>query len=136
MVANFKKSLISPNFISNFRKSHQISKNYIKSCKRYGQKPLEGVPKDLNRVKGVFGLNSCNSRLIGPGEYTFLERSLHCQLLQLELKFLAMYWLQPKMHLLSNLLKDSLQIRFRPSLLDNFSCRFAFLNRAQKRYRV
>ena len=51
---NFEKFLISPDFPINFRKSHQISKNYLKRSKSYGQKPLGGVPKDppgLNRVK-------------------------------------------------------------------------------------
>ena len=50
MAANFENFLISLDFPINFRKSHQISKNYLKSSERYGQKPL-GVPKDLNRVK-------------------------------------------------------------------------------------
>ena len=51
MAVNFENFLISPAI--NFRKSHQILKNYLKSSESYGQKPL-GVPKDppgLNRVK-------------------------------------------------------------------------------------
>ena len=53
MAANFENFLISPDFPINFRKSHQISKNYLKRSESYGQKPLGG-PKDLpglNRVK-------------------------------------------------------------------------------------
>ena len=52
MAANFENFLISPDFPIHFRKSHQISKNYLKSSESYGQKPLGGVPKDppgLNR---------------------------------------------------------------------------------------
>ena len=45
MAANFENFLISLDFPINFRKSHQISKNYLKSSESYGQKPL-GVPKD------------------------------------------------------------------------------------------
>ena len=54
MTANFENFLISPDFPINFRKSYQISKNYLKRPESYGQKPL-GVPKDppgLNRVNG------------------------------------------------------------------------------------
>ena len=55
MAAKFEKLLISPGFPINFRKSHQISQNYLKRSKSYRQKPLRGgVPKDppgLNRVK-------------------------------------------------------------------------------------
>ena len=54
MAAKFEKFLISPDFPINFRKSHQISKNYLERSKSYGQKPLV-VPKDppgLNRVNG------------------------------------------------------------------------------------
>ena len=53
MAANFENVLISPDFSINFRKSHQISKNYLKSSESYGQKPLGEAPKDppgLNRV--------------------------------------------------------------------------------------
>ena len=53
MATNFENFLISTDFPINFRKSHQISKNYLKRSESYGQKPL-GVPKDppgLNRVK-------------------------------------------------------------------------------------
>ena len=52
MAAKFENFSISPKFSINFRKSHQISKNYLKSSESCGQKPL-GVPKDpfLNRVK-------------------------------------------------------------------------------------
>ena len=56
MAANFEIFLILPDFPINFRKSHQISKNYVKSIESYGQKPLE-VPEDppgLNRVKFEF----------------------------------------------------------------------------------
>ena len=56
MATNFENFLISPDFPINFRKSHQISKNYLKSSESYGQKPLGGVPKDhpgLNRVKAI-----------------------------------------------------------------------------------
>ena len=45
MAAKFEKFLISHDFSINFRKSHQVSKNYLKRSKSYGQKPL-GVPKD------------------------------------------------------------------------------------------
>ena len=45
MAAKFEKLLISHDFSINFRKSHQVSKNYLKRSKSYGQKPL-GVPKD------------------------------------------------------------------------------------------
>ena len=54
MAANFENFEISPDFPINFRKSHQISKNYVKGSESYGQKPLGGVHKDppgLNRVK-------------------------------------------------------------------------------------
>ena len=54
MAANFENFLISPDSSINFSKSHQISKNYLKSSESYGQKRLGGVPKDppgLNRVK-------------------------------------------------------------------------------------
>ena len=54
MAADFEIFLISPDFPINYEKSNQISKNYLKSSESYGQKPLEGVPKDppgLNRVK-------------------------------------------------------------------------------------
>ena len=40
MAAKFENVLISPDFPINFRKSHQISKNYLKRSKSYGQKPL------------------------------------------------------------------------------------------------
>ena len=53
--ANFQNFKISPDFPINFRKSHQISKNYLKSSESYGKKPL-GVPKEppsLNRVKHI-----------------------------------------------------------------------------------
>ena len=56
MAAKFEKFLILPDFLINFRKSHQVSKNYLKRSKRYGQKPLGGVPKDppgLNRVNDL-----------------------------------------------------------------------------------
>ena len=41
MVAHFEKIFISPGFVLNFRKSHQISKIYVKnkSSESYGQKP-------------------------------------------------------------------------------------------------
>ena len=42
MAAKFEKFLISPDFPINFRKSHQISKNYLKRSKSYKQKPLGG----------------------------------------------------------------------------------------------
>ena len=45
MAAKFEKFLISPDFPIKFRKIHQVSKNYLKRSKSYGQKPL-GVPKD------------------------------------------------------------------------------------------
>ena len=56
MATNFENFLISPDFPINFRKSHQVSKNYLKSSESYGQKPLGGgggVRKDppgMNRV--------------------------------------------------------------------------------------
>ena len=50
MAANFENFLISPDFPINFSKSHQISKNYLKSSESYRQKPLGGPP-GLNRVK-------------------------------------------------------------------------------------
>ena len=57
MAANFENFLISLDFPINFRKSHQILKNYLKSSESYGQKPLGGgVPKDppgLNRVNSL-----------------------------------------------------------------------------------
>ena len=46
MAAKFEIFLISPEFPINFRKSHQISKNYLESSESYKQNPL-GVPKDL-----------------------------------------------------------------------------------------
>ena len=56
MAENFENFLISPDFPINFRKSNQISKNYLKSSESYGQKPL-GVSKDpppgLNKVKDI-----------------------------------------------------------------------------------
>ena len=58
MAANFENFKVSPDFPINCRKSHQISKNYVKSSESYGRKPL-GVPKDppgLNRVNTVFSL--------------------------------------------------------------------------------
>ena len=54
MFANFEKFLISPGFLLNFRKSHQISKIKLKNSESYGEK-TEGVRKDPpgpNRVKG------------------------------------------------------------------------------------
>ena len=54
MATNFENFKISLDFPINFRKSHQISKNYLKSSDSYGQKTFGGVPKDppgLNRVK-------------------------------------------------------------------------------------
>ena len=45
MAANFENFKISPDFPINFRKSHQISKNYLKSSESYGQKPLGGSLK-------------------------------------------------------------------------------------------
>ena len=50
MAAKFEKFLILPDFPTNFRKSHQISKNYLKRSESYRQKPL-GDPPGLNRVK-------------------------------------------------------------------------------------
>ena len=52
MAANFENFLISLGFPLNFRKSHRILKNSLKSSNSYGLKPL-GVPKDprgLNRA--------------------------------------------------------------------------------------
>ena len=43
MAANFENDLISPDFPKNFRKSHQISKDYLKISESYGQKPLGGL---------------------------------------------------------------------------------------------
>ena len=54
MAAKFEKFLILPDFPIKFRKSHQISKNYLKRSESYGQKPLGGPerpPSGLNRVK-------------------------------------------------------------------------------------
>ena len=53
MVANFEKSLVSPSFIFNFRKSHQILESWFKSSD--GEKTEEGggggVHKDpLDRI--------------------------------------------------------------------------------------
>ena len=45
MAAKFENFLVSSDFPINFRKSHQISKNYLKRSKSYGEKPC-GVPKD------------------------------------------------------------------------------------------
>ena len=45
MAANFENFKISLDFPINFRKSHQISKNYLKSSESYGQKPLGGSLK-------------------------------------------------------------------------------------------
>ena len=59
--ANFENFKISPDFPINFRKSHQISKNYLKSSESYGQKPLGGVPKDPP------GLNRVNPKQAGGG---------------------------------------------------------------------
>ena len=56
MVAKFEKFLISPDFSIHFRKSRQISKNYLKHSKSYGQKPLEGPP-GLNRVNNKYAAN-------------------------------------------------------------------------------
>ena len=59
MAANFEKFFISPGFPLNFRKSHRISNNQLKTSESYGQKPL-GVPKDppgLNRVKSKWMQN-------------------------------------------------------------------------------
>ena len=55
MAANFENFKISPDFPIKFRKSHQISKNYLKSAESYGQKPLGGgflktPPPGLNKV--------------------------------------------------------------------------------------
>ena len=60
MAAKFEKFLTSPDFSINFRKSHQILKNYLKRSKSYEQKPL-GVPKDPH------GLNRVNPILPGGG---------------------------------------------------------------------
>ena len=40
MAAKFEKFLISPDFPINFRKIRQVSKNYLKCSKSYGQKPV------------------------------------------------------------------------------------------------
>ena len=56
MASKFGNFKISPGFPINVRKSHQISKNYLK---RVMDKSLWGVPKDppgLNRVKTNFYL--------------------------------------------------------------------------------
>ena len=45
MFASFEKNLISPGFLLNFWKSHQISKIKLKTSESYGEK-TEGVPKD------------------------------------------------------------------------------------------
>ena len=53
MAAKFENLLISPGFPIDFRKSHRISKNYLKAL-RVMNKNLWGVPKDppgLNRLK-------------------------------------------------------------------------------------
>ena len=50
MAANFENFKTSPDFPINFRKTYQISKNYLKSSESYGQKTLGGPP-GLNRVK-------------------------------------------------------------------------------------
>ena len=44
MFINFEKFSISPGFLLNFRKSHQISKSYRKSSESYEEK-TEGFPK-------------------------------------------------------------------------------------------
>ena len=67
MAAKFEKFLIPPDFQINFRKINQISKNYLKHSKSYGQKPL-GVSKDppgLNRVnnKSLFKTGKLNTSL-------------------------------------------------------------------------
>ena len=56
MASNFENFYISPDFPIHFKKSHQMSKKYLKSSESYGQKPL-GVPKDphgLNRVNCLY----------------------------------------------------------------------------------
>ena len=55
MAAKFENFLILPDFLINFRKSHQVSKNYLKRSKRYGQKPLGGSLKTpgLNKVNDL-----------------------------------------------------------------------------------
>ena len=45
MAAKFENFSVSPEFPINFRKSHQISKNYLKSSESYRQKPLGGSLK-------------------------------------------------------------------------------------------
>ena len=58
MAAKFENLKISPGFLINFRKSPQISKNYLKSSESYIEN-LWGVLKDppgLNRVKLIIGL--------------------------------------------------------------------------------
>ena len=47
MVVNFENFLISPGFLLNFRKSHQISKSQLKISESYGEKtepPSPGPP--------------------------------------------------------------------------------------------
>ena len=60
MAANFEIFLISPDFPINFRKSHKVSKNYLKSSESYGQKTFGGslkTPPGLNRVK-IMNINN------------------------------------------------------------------------------
>ena len=55
--ANFENFKISPDFPIKFRKSHQISKNYLKSSESYGQKPLGGsLNPGLNSVKDLISI--------------------------------------------------------------------------------
>ena len=56
MAANFENFLISLDFPIHFKKSHEISKNYLESSESYGQKPLGGSlrPPGLNRASRAF----------------------------------------------------------------------------------
>ena len=55
MAVKFEQFLNLPDFLINFRKSHEVSKNYLKCSKSYGQKPLGGPkrPLGLNKVNDL-----------------------------------------------------------------------------------
>ena len=58
MVVSFEKLFISPDFLLNFRKSHQISRSQLKSYESHGEKPEEDPLDGLRH----FSLNDFHAR--------------------------------------------------------------------------
>ena len=75
MAAKFEIFLISPEFPVNFRKSHRISKNYLKSSESYGQKPL-GSPPGLNRVNSFMDILKIIKMTLVYMSFSFLKSKI------------------------------------------------------------